>query len=153
MLLKDGVTSYMLGLLGGFSSLGVYCLYKHFLTRSSVKRLRTQDPRASALVIHNGIVYTSGQVGDIPKLEESDITAQTKQTLAKIESLLAEAGTDKSRLLEARIWVKDISRDFAAMNKVWNEWIDPENKAVRYCVESNLARELLLVEIQVVAAR
>jgi len=150
-MLKDGLKNYLFGLLGGFSSLGIYCLYKHFLTRSKIKRIGTTDPRASAVVVHNGLVYTSGQVGEIPKLEESDITEQTKQTLSKIESLLSQAGTDKSRLLEARIWVKDIKNDFAAMNAVWNAWVDPENKGARYCVESNMAREAILVEIQVVA--
>ena len=77
---------------------------------------------------------------------------QTKQTLAKVDALLAEAGIDKSRILEARIWIKDMNRDFADMNQVWNEWVDPKNKAARYCVESNLAKPSMLVEIQVVAA-
>ena len=86
------------------------------------------------------------------QLAESDITAQTQQTLAKIEKLLAEVGTDKSRILESRIWVRDIVRDFASMNAVWNGWVDPEAKGVRYCVESPMARPNILVEIQVVAA-
>eukprot|EP00088_Acartia_fossae_P033095 TRINITY_DN3387_c0_g2_i2.p1 TRINITY_DN3387_c0_g2~~TRINITY_DN3387_c0_g2_i2.p1 ORF type:complete len:154 (+),score=21.86 TRINITY_DN3387_c0_g2_i2:34-495(+) len=152
MALKDGVTSYLFGLVGGFSSLGLYCLYKHFLTRTRVKHLRSTDPRLSHVVIHNGIAYTAGQVGEHSKLNESDVAEQTRQVLAKIDILLAEAGTHKSRLLEARIWLKNIATDAAAMNKVWNEWVDPENKAVRYCVQSELARENMLVEIQVVAA-
>ena len=94
----------------------------------------------------------SGQVGIIDKLADSDITAQTKQTLAKIEDLLAEAGTSKSRLIEARIWVKSVPEHFALMNEVWNAWVDPENKPARYCVESPMARPNILVEIQVVAA-
>jgi len=151
--MKDGLSSFLFGILGGFSSLGLYCLYKHVLKKSSIKRLKTEDPRSSAIVIHNGIVYISGQVGEISKLEESDVTEQTKQTLQKIEALLSQAGTDKSRILEARIWLKDIKTDFASMNAVWNAWIDPNNKGVRYCVESHLARPTLLVEIQVVAAR
>ena len=60
-------------------------------------------------------------------------------------------GSSKSKILEARIWVKDIKRDFAAMNGVWNAWVDPAAKGVRYCVQSELARENLLVEIQLVA--
>ena len=67
-------------------------------------------------------------------------------------SPLAAAGTDKSRLLEARIWVKDISRDFAAMNAVWNAWIDKQNKPTRVCVEAPMARPSILVEVQVTAA-
>jgi len=151
--LKAAAGNFLFGLLGGFSSLGLYCLYKHFLTKSSIKRLKTADPRSSAIVIHNGLVYISGQVGEIAKLEESDITEQTLQTLEKIDKLLAEAGTDKSRILEARIWLKDISKDFVAMNSVWNAWIDQNSKGVRHCVEAELARPTLLVEVQVVAAR
>ena len=80
------------------------------------------------------------------------VTGQTQGTLAKIDSLLAQAGTDKKSLLTAQIWVKDIDRDFADMNKVWNEWIDPENKPVRATVQANMARPNILVEIQVTAA-
>ena len=80
------------------------------------------------------------------------VTGQTQGTLAKIDSLLAQAGTDKKSLLTAQIWVKDIDRDFADMNKVWNEWIDPDNKPVRATVQANMARPNILVEIQVTAA-
>lgn len=119
---------------------------------SRIERLRTEDPRSSAIVKHNGVVMISGQVAIIEQLDKSDITAQTKQTLAKVDDLLAAAGTDKSRLLEARIWVKDISRDFAAMNAVWNAWIDKQNKPTRVCVEAPMARPSILVEVQVTAA-
>merc|ERR1712130_702491 len=87
----------------------------------------------------------------IENIGTSDVVQQTQETLVKIEKLLADVGTNKSNILEARIWLKDIKRDFAAMNGVWNNWVDQENKGVRYCVESNLARENLLVEIQIVA--
>ena len=72
--------------------------------------------------------------------------------MRQVDSLLAAAGTDKSRLLEARIWVKDINRDFAAMNAVWNAWIDKHNKPTRVCVEAPMARPSILVEVQVTAA-
>ena len=72
--------------------------------------------------------------------------------LGKVDALLTEAGTDKSRLLTASIWVKDIEKDFAGMNDVWSEWIDAENKPVRATVEANMARPEILVEIQVSAA-
>ena len=62
------------------------------------------------------------------------------------------AGTDKSRLLTAMIWLKNIDEDFAAMNGVWNAWVDPDNKPVRACVEANMARPSILVEIQCTAA-
>ncbi len=100
-------------------------------------------------MIHNSTVYLSGQVGNA----ESDITKQTEETLAKIEALLAKANTDKSNLLQATIWLKDISRDFAAMNAVWNAWVVPGAKPVRCCGESRLARDGLLVEIIVTAAQ
>ena len=103
----------------------------------------------SKIVIHNGVVYTSGQTaadaGD-------DIRSQTQATLDKVDALLKEAGTSKSRALSATIWLKDINRDFAAMNEVWNAWVDPENKPVRATVEAAMARPVLLVEIQVTAA-
>ena len=72
--------------------------------------------------------------------------------MAKVDALLAEAGTNKSRILTSQIWVKDIQRDFAAMNLVWNAWVDPENKGTRACVESNLARPDILFEVVVTAA-
>merc|ERR1712048_255139 len=80
-------------------------------------RLGTKDPRTSQIVIHGNTVYLAGQVAIIDKLEQSDIAEQTKQTLAKIDDLLQEAGTDKSKLLTAQIWVKDM-KDFAKMNEV-----------------------------------
>eukprot|EP00567_Pseudictyota_dubia_P014532 CAMPEP_0197451602 /NCGR_PEP_ID=MMETSP1175-20131217/29531_1 /TAXON_ID=1003142 /ORGANISM="Triceratium dubium, Strain CCMP147" /LENGTH=105 /DNA_ID=CAMNT_0042984375 /DNA_START=44 /DNA_END=361 /DNA_ORIENTATION=- len=103
----------------------------------------------SQAVVHDNIVYLSGQVdGTAPDLE-----GQMKNVLTKIDGLLAEAGTDKSRLLTSSVWLKDIGRDFGAMNEIWNGWIDPENKPVRATVESNLAMPNLLVEVQVTAAK
>jgi len=139
------------GFVGGVASMAAYCLWSHS-KKSSIKRLMTGDPRASAITIHQGIVRLSGQVGVIENLGSSDMEQQTKETLEKIEKLLAASGTDKSRILEARIWLKDIQTDFVTLNGIWNTWIDPNCKGVRYCVESRLAREALLVEIQIVAA-
>mmetsp|Transcript_17698 Transcript_17698/g.38459 ORF Transcript_17698/g.38459 Transcript_17698/m.38459 type:complete len:118 (-) Transcript_17698:168-521(-) len=115
---------------------------------SSIVRLQDDDPRMSQIVIHGGIVYLSGQVDK----EASDAEGQTKGILSKIDNLLAAAGTDKSKLLSAQIWVKDISTHFKPMNKVWCEWLDPSAKPVRATVEANLALPSLLVEIQVTAA-
>eukprot|EP00756_Hemistasia_phaeocysticola_P064995 Hpha_TRINITY_DN8215_c0_g1::TRINITY_DN8215_c0_g1_i1::g.111956::m.111956 len=117
-----------------------------------ITRLQTKDPRASGVVKYNGVAYVSGQVAIIDQLATSDIRAQTQQTLAKIDDLLREAGTDKSRLLEGRVWVKDISAHFVGMNEVWNAWVDPTNKPARYCVQSEMARPAILVEIMVQAA-
>ena len=117
-----------------------------------ITRIGTTDPRSSAIVIHDGRVVISGQGGDIPTLDTSDITAQTQQTLAKVDKLLEQAGTSKSNILEARIWVKSMPQHFAAMNAVWNAWVDPDKKGTRYCVEAEMARPSILVEVQVVAA-
>ena len=148
---KVVMTSFLGGVAGGLGGMALYCLFKHS-QKSQIKRLHTDDPRSSGVVIHNGVVRLSGMVGIIANLGTSDLEQQVKETLVKIENLLADAGTDKSRILEARIWLKDIKTDFAAMNAIWNAWVDPKCKGVRYCVESALARETLLVEIQIVAA-
>lgn len=71
--------------------------------------------------------------------------------LAKVDDLLQQAGTSKSNLLTASIWLKDIGSDFRAMNEVWCGWVDPDNKPVRATVESPMARPQILVEIQVTA--
>ena len=116
---------------------------------SGIVRIGTEDPRMSKIVVHRGVVYTSGQTaadaGD-------DVTAQTRACLDKVDKLLAEAGTDKSRALQATIWLKDIGADFKAMNAVWNAWVAPDNKPVRATVQATMARPSILVEIQVTAA-
>ena len=103
----------------------------------------------SKIVVHNGTVYISGQTD----ATADNIKEQTENTLKKVDDLLAQAGTSKSNLLSASIWLKDINRDFKGMNDVWNAWLDPENKPVRATVEANLARDILLVEVQVTAAK
>ncbi|KAL7531671.1 hypothetical protein ACHAXR_004167 [Thalassiosira sp. AJA248-18] len=118
------------------------------MTTTNITRLVTDDPRMSKIVIHNGVVYISGQTD----ATADDIQGQTTNTLAKVDDLLSQAGTSKSNILTASIWVKDINRDFKGMNDVWNKWVDPSNKPVRFCVEANMAREQLLVEVQVTAA-
>jgi len=85
----------------------------------------------SQIVVHNGIVHTCGQTDAIGKTAEE----QTRACLAKVDALLARAGTDKSQLLTASIWLKHVEQDFAEMNGVWNAWLDPANKPVRFCVE------------------
>jgi enamine deaminase RidA (YjgF/YER057c/UK114 family) len=118
----------------------------------SITRLGTNDPRCSQIVKYSGIVYLTGQVGTKEALANSDITQQTLQTLAKIDALLSEAGTSKSQLIEARIWLRDISKDYSGMNAVWNAWVSPDNKPARVCTEARLAHPDMLVEIQVTAA-
>eukprot|EP00961_Rhodomonas_salina_P176114 2374300-Rhodomonas_salina.1 len=77
------------------------------------ERLGLTNPRCSAIVTHNGVTYLTGQTSD-----QGDIKGQTQHVLQKIDALLEEAGTNKSNLLTAMIWVKDIARDFSGMNEV-----------------------------------
>ena len=106
--------------------------------------------RLSGLVIHHasGTAYLAGQVADDPK---ADVSGQTRQVLKLIDSLLAEAGSDKTKILSATIFLPDIA-DFAAMNAVWEEWVVPGHTPARATVEAKLASPEYRVEIQVVAA-
>jgi len=113
----------------------------------TIKRIQA-GPRMSDAVVYNGMVFLAGQVADDAK---QDVSGQTKQVLAEIDKLLAEAGTDKSRLLSASIYLADMA-DFAAMNAVWDAWVSPGNTPARATVEAQLARPGWLVEIMVTAA-
>jgi enamine deaminase RidA (YjgF/YER057c/UK114 family) len=97
---------------------------------------------------HNGVVYLSGMTADDLS---GDVVAQTRDTLAKIEHYLGVAGSDKSKLLTALIWLRDIA-DFDLMNTVWDDWIDPSAMPVRATVEARLAGDQYRVEIMVTAA-
>jgi enamine deaminase RidA (YjgF/YER057c/UK114 family) len=106
--------------------------------------------RLSGLVIHraSGTAYLAGQV---PDDLTADVSGQTRQVLAHIDSLLAEAGSDKSKILSATIYLADMG-DFAAMNAVWEDWVVPGQTPARATVEAKLAAPGYRVEIQVVAA-
>ena len=107
-------------------------------------------PRMSQAVIHGDTVYLAGQVAvDAPG---ESVAAQTTNVLARIDALLAEAGSSKSNLLTATIWLSDMGT-FNEMNGVWDVWIDAENPPARACVESTLAAPQFTVEIGVVAAK
>ena len=106
--------------------------------------------RLSQGVVHGDIVYLAGQVAfDAPG---ASIAEQTAAVLERIDTYLGEAGTDKSKLLSAQIWLADMG-DFAAMNEVWDAWVEPGKPPARACVESKLASPKFIVEIMVVAAR
>ena len=105
--------------------------------------------RMSEAVIHNGTIYLAGQVADDPN---QDVAGQTRQVLAAIDSLLADAGSDKTRLLQAQIFLADMA-DFAAMNAVWDAWVPERNTPARATVESKRATPAYKVEIKVIAAR
>lgn len=104
--------------------------------------------RMSEAVIHGDTIYLAGQVGE----PGDDIVAQTKTCLAEIERLLVLAGSDKSKILMATIWLADIA-DFAAMNSVWDAWVDRANPPARATSEANLAAPEYLVEIVITAAK
>ena len=103
-----------------------------------------------SLAVENG--NTAYLAGIVPKDLTQDIKGQTRQVLAEIDRLLAKCGTDKSKLLQATIWVTDI-RNRAPMNEVWTEWVDKNNLPARACVEAKLADPKALVEIMVIAGR
>ena len=115
----------------------------------SIQRLRTET-RYSEIVIHNGTVYLAGQLDE---KHSAGVGQQTRETLAAIDAMLAEAGTDKSRILSVTIYLKDMEADYAAMNAVWDAWVTPGQPPARATVESRLARPEFKVEIMAVAAR
>ncbi len=106
------------------------------------------NQRMSQSVIHGNTVYLAGQVASDSK---ADITVQTQQVLDKIDNLLAEAGSSKSNILSAQIWLTNIGH-FAEMNQVWDAWVPEGDAPARACIEARLASPDLLVEIGIIAA-
>ena len=105
-------------------------------------------PRMSELAVHNGVAYLAGQV---PEDATQDITGQTRQVLEAIDALLAQAGTDKTRILRAQIFLADIA-DFPGMNQAWDAWVAAGHAPPRATVQAALARSDWKVEIVVTAA-
>lgn len=104
--------------------------------------------RLSEMVVHHGTVYLAGQVAaDMTK----DIIGQTEEVLASIDRLLGEAGSDKSKILSAQIFLPDMG-DFAAMNSVWERWIPAGHTPARATLEAKLANPAYRIEIMIVAA-
>ena len=103
--------------------------------------------RYSDSVVHNGTVY----LVEVPSNLEADITGQTENLLASIERLLAQAGSDKSRLLMATIYLADMA-DYRAMNAVWDAWLPEGSAPARACVQARLANPEFRVEIVLTAA-
>lgn len=102
--------------------------------------------RMSGAVVHGNTVYLSGQTGS-----GDDVQAQARSALAAVDALLAKVGSNKSKILSATIWLRDMA-DFAAMNTVWEAWIDPANPPARATGESRLAAPELKFEVTVIAA-
>jgi enamine deaminase RidA (YjgF/YER057c/UK114 family) len=104
--------------------------------------------RMSRIVKHNGVIYLCGQVC---KDASKGIEEQTSSMLEKVDELLEQAGSDKEHLLSATIYLKEMT-DFSKMNAVWDSWVPEGFAPARACVEASMARDVLLVEISVIAA-
>jgi enamine deaminase RidA (YjgF/YER057c/UK114 family) len=105
--------------------------------------------RLSEIVVHNGTIYLAGEV---PDDTSKDITGQTEEVLAKIDKLLAQAGSDKSKLLSAQIFLPDM-KDFPGMNVAWEKWVLPGQAPARATIEAKLANAAYKVEIMCIAAQ
>ena len=106
------------------------------------------NARMSQIVTHGDTIYLAGQVGT----PGASVTQQTQECLAKVDALLAEAGSDKTRILQCTIWLADMA-DFSEMNAVWDAWVPQGHAPARACGEAKLAAPEYLVEFIVVAAK
>lgn len=107
-------------------------------------------PRMSKAVVHGDTVYVSGTVAD--KAAGKSVGEQTKEILSIIDEILAQAGTDKTKILSANIWLVDI-KTFAEMNAVWDAWVAQGHTPARATVEAKLAAPQFTVEIACIAAK
>lgn len=114
----------------------------------TIKRI---DPngRLSGVVVHGSLIYLSGQV---PNDRSLDCEGQTLDVLEKIDRLLERVSSSREHLVSAHIWLKDIDRDFAVMNRVWSEWLPTGCAPARATTQATLASSDILVEIMVIAA-
>ena len=115
----------------------------------SVQRLYVEK-RYSEIAISGALVHLAGQLATDTSL---DIRGQTQQTLDMIDRFLADAGTDKNHIMSVMIFLKDIERDYAAMNQVWDAWVADIQTLPRTCVEAKLYHPDVLVEMTVVAVK
>lgn len=114
---------------------------------SDIKRFH-EGPKLSRVVVHGGLVYLCGQVA---KDYAGDIKEQTRTMLERVDEHLAEAGSDKSKMLTATVYIADITQA-GQMNEVWGEWLGDAPRPARTCVQAALAKPEILVEITVTAA-
>ena len=108
------------------------------------------NARLSRVVVHGDTVYLAGLTAD--KTAGQSVAAQTQEILSAIDGLLAKAGTDKSKLLQATVWLQDI-RTVDEMNKIWDAWVPAGCAPARACLEARLQSPAKMVEIRVTAAR
>jgi enamine deaminase RidA (YjgF/YER057c/UK114 family) len=114
----------------------------------SIKRINV-GPRMSQAVVHGNTVYLSGQVAT--EKAGGSVTDQTTEILQQIDTLLAAAGTDKTKILSAGVFIADIGT-FADMNAVWDSWVSPGNTPCRTTIETKLAAAKYAIEISIIAA-
>jgi enamine deaminase RidA (YjgF/YER057c/UK114 family) len=114
-----------------------------------IKRIGA-GPRMSQAVVHGDTVYLAGTVAE--KAAGKSVGEQTREILEIIDGILAKAGTDKTKILSASIWLTDI-KTFAEMNAVWDAWVSPGNTPARATVEAKLAAAPIHVEIACIAAK
>jgi enamine deaminase RidA (YjgF/YER057c/UK114 family) len=105
--------------------------------------------RLSEIAVHNGTVYLAGQIAEDTT---QDIAGQTREVLGHVDRLLAEVGTDKTRILSVQIYIASMA-DFPGMNAVYDEWVVPGHTPPRATVEAKLANPACLVEVVIVAAQ
>lgn len=104
--------------------------------------------RLSEAVVHGNTIYLAGEV---PDDTAKDVTGQTEEVLAKIDALLRKAGSDKSKILSAQIFLPDM-KDFAGMNVAWEKWVVPGQTPARATIEAKLANPAYKIEIMCIAA-
>jgi enamine deaminase RidA (YjgF/YER057c/UK114 family) len=119
-------------------------------SQANITRIET-GTRMSKIVKHNGVAYLCGQVGNVQAGEQISAAQQTLDILEKVDTLLAQAGSSKDKILQAIIWVSDM-KYFAEMNEVWDAWVPEGHAPARACGEAKLARPELFVEIIITAA-
>jgi len=123
----------------------LFCKIKEI--KMTIERIETKQ-RMSRIVKHNGTIYLCGQVcADATK----GIVEQTQTMLDKVDDLLIKAGSSRKHMLSATVYLKTMD-DFTQMNEVWDAWVPEGHAPARACVEAAMARDVLLVEISVVAA-
>ena len=121
------------------------------IIRHEIRQITNENrgqPIISQAVVHGDVAYFAGIT---PNPIVGDIKTQTAQVLRRVDELLELAGTDKSHLLSAQVWIADM-RLFEDHNAVWNEWVDPSNPPARACLTTDFWRPGMLVEVMVVAA-
>ena len=128
------------------SASAIYILKLLFTPKKTIERYDV-DARFTDATKYGGLVFISGQIGEGSTIEE-----QTKSALNYVDEALKKAGTDKSKVVEATIWLADIEKDYDGMNKVYDSWIIPGKPPCRACIQAKLAKKEWKVEVRVIAA-